>query len=162
MGILKKLIGLFLIVVMLLLLVNLPSVVSSVGNIAIGPVKTPIQVGSTYLTPGNPVFGTFVIRNPQGVNKTFGKVGITQIDSVLSLTTENMVVPQGNWSLWLADTPNVSNQTNYVDFGYITPSYTYKGYSVVVPENFNLGSYRYLMIVNSQDYNVFAIAQLKK
>ena len=162
MGIFKKLIGLLLVVVIFLILINLSPIISSLSTVALGPVKSPVQLGSLYATYGTSVSGIFVIANPQGVNKTFGGVTLTKVDTMISLLTENIVIPQGVWSFWLTDTPNISSQTNYVDFGPVSKPFSYKEHKVGVPEGFNIGSYRYLMIVNPKDYTVFAVATLKK
>lgn len=162
MGIIKKIIGLFILVIIVLLVVNLPSVVSSMSNIALGPVKSPVQLGSLYATYGSSLNGIFVIQNAQGVNRAFGNITVTQVENVVSVVTENIVTPQGSWNLWLADTPTISNQTNYIDFGAMTKTFDYKTHSVKVPENININTYKYAMIVNPADYTVFAISALKK
>lgn len=162
MGIFKKLIGLLLIVIIFLLLINMSSIARGLNTIVLGPVKSPTQLGSFYATNGASVSGIFEILNPQGVNKTFGGVTLSKTGTMVTLVTENIVIPQGNWALWLTDTPNISGQTNYVDFGSITKPLDYKEYSVGVPESFVVGSYRYIMIINPENYTIFAVAVLKK
>lgn len=162
MGIIKKIIALFILAIIVLLIVNLPSVVSSMSNIALGPVKSPVQLGSIYATYGNSLSGIFVIQNAQGINKTFGTITSTQVENTISVITESTIVPDGSWNLWLADTPTISNQTNYIDFGSITKTFDYKTHSVKVPENIHINTYKYAMIVNPANYTVFAISALKK
>ncbi len=163
MGMFKKLIGLILLVAIFFILINSKGLISFLNTIALGPVKTPIQVGTQYSTRGESTVGIFKIQNPQGVTKVFGAATLSKVDAQLSLTIEQVTVPTGRrWSFWLSDTPTVSDATNYVDFGQIAAPDSYKEYRVGVPANLSLSVYKYLMIIDPATFEVYAIATLIK
>ncbi len=163
MGMFKKLIGLILLVVIFFFLINSKGMLSFLNTIALGPTKTPIQVGSLYSARGESVVGTFKIQNPQGVNKVFGAATVSKVDNQLVLIAEHIALPiERPWSFWLSNTPTISNATNYVDFGKVTPPYSYKEYLVGVETGLNLSVYKYLMILDPISFEVYAVATLIK
>ena len=158
MGILKKLIGLFFLILIFFLLLKSKALLSVLNSIALGPTKTPTQIGTGYASE-NTVIGMF---RDTSTNKAFGAATVTKNDGILALTAENLKIPAGNWVFWLSDTPIITNETKYIDFGHITAPYSFKEYKVGIKASIDLSVYKYLMIINPDTFDIYAIAVLHK
>ena len=158
MGILKKLIGLFFLILIFFLLLKSKALLSVLNNITLGPTKTPTQVGIGYSSEAVSI-GFFKVT---GTNSSFGAATIAQNGKVLILTTENIQIPTGNWAFWLSNTSTITDETKYIDFGTITTPYSFKEYKVEVKGNIDLVTFKYLMMINPETFDIYALSVLHK
>lgn len=158
MGILKKLIGLFFLILIFFLLLKSKTLLSMLNNFTLGPTKTPTQIGIGYSTEAVSI-GVF---KATGTNSSFGAATISQNGRDLILTIENIKAFEGNWAFWLSNTPTITNETKYIDFGPVTAPYSFKEYKVEVKGSVDLTAFRYLMIINPETFDIYAVSVLHK
>lgn len=178
MGILRKLIGLFFLIILIFIILKWKIILQMINNVIIGYDTTPFQIGNSYIDEigqlpnydgsiGSYKIGThkggFTSSNPANTQKIFSAATVTRIDNALILTIENMQVPASStYALWLSNTPTVSNDTRYIDFGDIKPPYSIREYRVDMPtQKINLNTYKHLLMINPKTYAVYASAVLK-
>lgn len=173
MGILRKLIGLFFLVIIFFIILKSKVILPRISNWVIGPEKTPFQIGASYteqvykLSPsyagsGNDYQVKYGTLN-QGYPRTMRGVTVSKTINRITLTTEGVAVPVNvPWVLWLSNTPTITDATKYLNFGKIIEPYTFHEYYTDIGKaKIDLIEYKYLMVVNPQTYQLYSLWTLK-
>lgn len=172
MGILRKLIGLFFLVIIFFIILKSGTILPRISNWVIGPEKTPFQIGTSYINeiykaPGyggsNVMYqAKYAALNP-GYPRTMRAATVAKTGSKITLTVEGVAVPVGTpWAFWLANTPDITDKTKYINFGRIAEPYTFREYPTSIGNTkVDLIEYKHLMIVNTQTYQLYSLWTLK-
>ncbi len=191
MDLIKKIIGLIIIIGIIFMLLNAKNVVSNIGNIANGSgrILTPFQVGTSYveqieaITPkmnydtkytgsaiGYGSFSTYTYDSngvavaSKKTKKNQGRATLEKNNTQLILYTENITVTTNTpVHFWLANTQTILNETEYVDFGQAKMQAGIQTYVVDMNSgDLDLTVYKYLMIVDPTTFTIHAVALLGK
>lgn len=173
MGIIRKIIALFFLVILFFVIVQSKTLLTRISNWMIGPEKTPFQIGSSYIEEiyklpsytgdGDGTYQSrFASLNP-GYPRTMRAATVSKTGSTVSLIVEGVAVPVAMpLAFWLANTPDVTNKTKYVNFGKIVEPYTFREYPTSIGNtSVDLAVYRYLMLVNTQTYQPYSVWTLQ-
>lgn len=191
MEVIKKVIGLILVIAIIFLLINARKILPSLNSLALGgnTTKTPFQVGTNYvdqiekMTPkisgagtytGSAIgYGSFV--NPYSYTGDTGngyaatpsnkaRATLEKNNGQLVLHMENIQIPSTPpIHVWLTNTQAIGNDTEYVDFGQVKSALGVQSFGVNLNAgDIDLSVYRYLMIVDPVSYKIYGIAALGK
>ena len=167
----KKVIGL--VMMLLIVYIAFKSLVflPSLTNLIIGPNKSPFQIGTDYVEQMNAVYPyngqntvqnkNIVLQNSQTKTKIVGKITLEKLNGNLILTVESANPGRDDLSIWLTDTSEVTNDTNFVDFGKLLKSSSIRQYFVDMKgSDLSFERYKNILIVDS-NYQVYARILLK-
>lgn len=135
----KKFIGLVLMFVIFYLGIKSLVFLPQLTNLVIGPSKSPFQVGTDYVNQINEIYpygndGKAKKENvyAYGANTNtdiVGKITLEKLNGKLMLTTESSNT-NANLNIWLVNTPEITSETEYIDFGKLTKSQSVIQYRV--------------------------------
>jgi hypothetical protein len=135
----KKFIGLVLMFVIFYLAVKSLVFLPQLTNLVIGPNKSPFQVGTDYVNQKNEIYpygndGKAKKENvyAYGINTNtdiVGKITLEKLNGKLILTTESSN-SNANLNIWLVNTPEITSETEYIDFGKLIKSQSILQYTV--------------------------------
>lgn len=186
MEIIKKIIGLIIIIAIVFVLINSRKFLPSINNLALGNSKvlTPFQIGTSYVDQIEQMspkvnssyrehssalgYGSFsnayTYNGSKRNSQVKGVVTIEKIQGQLHLSVENIQAPaKSNMRYWLTNRPNISDQTEYVDFGKVESTSGVLTYTVNLHNaDIDMTVFKYLMIVDPQTYTVYSVAVLGK
>lgn len=176
----KKVIGLILVCVIFFFAIKAITLLPSLNSLVIGPNKSPFQVGTEYIDQINQMYpygnqntyfnsnikyGSGISYNPGG----FGTVARAAILSKITLEKSYgkliLSVENGNpitdLNIWLTNTPDITNQTQYIDFGPLYKSVGVKSYVVDMKGgDVSLTEYKNVLIVD-KNYKIYGRVLLK-
>lgn len=176
----KKIIGLVLICVIFFLTIKALVLLPSLNNLVIGPNKSPFQVGTEYVDQINKIYpyakqntsynsnisyGTGISYEPSGFGtitrgSILSKITLEKSYGKLILSVENGN-PNTNLNIWLTNSPNITNQTEYIDFGPLYKSVGVKSYVVDMKGgDISLAEYNNILIVD-KSYKIYGRVVLK-
>ncbi len=176
----KKIIGLVLLCVIFFFAIKALTQLSTLSSLFIGPSKSPFQVGIGYVNQVNQVYPNANQNTALNSNLTYGNgtsynrsgFGVNLGKSILSkITLEKsygkliLSVENGNpiteLNIWLTNTPDITNQTEYIDFGTLLKGGGIKSYTVDMKGgDISLAEYKYVLIVD-KDYKIYGKVILK-
>lgn len=176
----KKFIGLILVCVIFYLAIKAVVFLPTLNNLVIGPNKSPFQVGTEYVDEVNKIYpygtenthynsnvryGGGTNYNNSGLGGTLGKSILSKITLEKSFGKLILSVENGNptadLSIWLTTTPDITNQTQYIDFGPLYKSAGVKQYVVDMKGgDISLSDYNHVLIVD-KNYKVYGRVILK-
>ncbi|MES2985617.1 MAG: hypothetical protein V4686_00645 [Patescibacteria group bacterium] len=186
MNVLGKIIAVIAFVLIILILVNYRSILPLFDNLAFGGgSKTPFQISASYIEQANQLspysnmtgtsstavtYGDFLEQQRSAKNpaKTTivkrGSITVIKQDALLTLTTENLKLPNSNPKvhIWLTNTPTITDDTRYIDFG-LMRSGSPQTYSKTLGDpNVSLVEYKHVMIIDTTTYAIYAQSVLSK
>jgi hypothetical protein len=167
----KKLIGIVLLVFIVFLAIKSLSYLPYFTNAVLGSGESPFQTGQQYVDQINKMYpmGSYGASKPGSKNtqnisygvkssaNIIGKVTLEKSNSTLVLTVESANPnPSLGLHIWLTNTPNISNQTQYIDFGLLQNSLSFQTYTVDMKGgDLDLTQYNNLLIVDSNN-NIYS------
>jgi len=135
----KKFIGLILMFIIFYLAIKSLVFLPQFTNLVIGQNESPLQIGTDYVNQVNQIYPYDSNGNAKnnniysyGVNTNtnlVGKITLEKLNGKLMLTTESSN-PKSNLNIWLVNTPEISNKTEYIDFGKLVKSESSMQYMV--------------------------------
>lgn len=180
MAVVKKIIGLMIVIGIILLLVNAKKILPSLNNLALGggTNKTPFQIGTSYVeqiekmapqvnygtgyTPATTGYGFFNSSSRAAGNNARATVAKSNGQIVISVENiqTNSNIPL---YMWLTNTSTISGQTEYVDFGQIRNTLGVQSYVVNLNGgDIDLSVYKYLLLVDPTTNKLYGVATLTK
>ncbi len=114
----KKIIGLILILLILFLAIKAITFLPFFTDLIIGSNKSPFQIGTDYVNQINNVY-SYNNKTVYNINQNTSivkKVTLNKIDDKLVLLIEN-ANPKTNLNIWLTNKVEITDQTEYIDFG---------------------------------------------
>ncbi len=143
----------------------------SFTNLIIGPNKSPLQIGTDYVEQINDIYPynshdmiqnkNIVLQNSSTDTKIVSKVTLKKLNGNLILTIESANPMREDLSIWLTDTSEVTNDTNFVDFGKLLKSSSIRQYFVDMKgSDLSFEQYKNILIVDS-NYQVYEKIMLK-
>ncbi|MEN9604931.1 MAG: hypothetical protein RJB39_616 [Candidatus Parcubacteria bacterium] len=174
MGILRKLIGLFFLVIIFFIILKSKSILPRMSNWVIGPEQTPFQIGTSYIDEiykapgyggeGDAMYAAKTASLVQGWPRSMRAVTVSKTGSKITISVEGVAVPTGlPLAFWLSDTPDITNKTKYINFGKIVGPYTFREYAANVGKvQVDLKTYKYLMVVNTETYVLYSLWTLNQ
>lgn len=168
MGIFRKLIGLFFLVILFFIILKSKTILPRISNWMVGPEKTPFQIGSSYIEEiyklPSYTGETSLAYQSRFATFTSGQravraITVSRVDTRVTLTVEDVAVPIGTpWVFWLSNTPDITNKTRYIDFGKISEPYTFHEYYTNTGQTkIDLAQYKYVLIVDPKTYQVYSL-----
>lgn len=154
----RKLIGLVLILIIFYLAIKALVFLPYFTNLIIGNNKSPFQVGTDYVNQINQIYNT----NPNqqikyGNNldaKYIGRITLEKVNGKLILSIEGANTDL-DLNVWLTNNPQITNQTEYVDFGKLYNSESIRQYIIDMKGgDISLNLYKYILLVD-KDYNIY-------
>ncbi len=157
----KKIIGIILVCVIFFLAIKALTFLPTLNNAVIGPNKSPFQIGTDYVDQINKMYpvesnyGNQKARQEQQASyatqtntkiaykitleKSFGKL-------ILSVEDGN---PTEALNIWLTNTPEITDQTEYIDFGLLQKNVSIKQYVIDMKGgDISLAEFKYVLIVD--------------
>lgn len=191
MNIIGKIIAVIAFVLIILILVNFRTIIPYFNSLAFGGgASSPFQIGASYIDQANKLspynamtggtaaaqsggitYGSYLAAQQQAgqqtgytKNKNQGKITVQKIGSILSLTTEYVLVNSSDPDIhiWLTNKSTVSDTTKFIDFG-STRSGSFQSYMVDLgPTNISMTEYKHVMIINTKTLEIYGQAVLGK
>lgn len=160
----KKLIGLVLILIILFFAIKALVFLPYFTNLVIGNNKSPFQVGTDYVNQINQIYPTYsnqAIRyNANTDTQYVGRITLQKIDGKLILSTEGVNTDK-QLSIWLTNNNQITNQTEYIDFGRLYKDESIRQYVIDMKGgDISLDVYKYILLVD-QNYNIYKTILLK-
>lgn len=162
----KKLIGLVLILVIFFLAIKALVLLPTFTNLIIGDNKSPFQIGTDYVNQVNQVYPTYntnaQYRYDNSTDSRYvGRITLEKIDGKLILSVESSnVAPNQKLNIWLTNNSQVTNQTEYIDFGTLYKDGSIRQYVVDMKGgDISFDKYKYILLVDEK-YNVYKIINL--
>ncbi len=148
----KKIIGLILVLLLIFILVKSISFLPSFSNLILGNNKSPFQVGTDYVNGINNVYGNSnnrqEIKYNVSVRKILDKVTLEKSLGKLILYIENGN-PDVDSYMWLTNTPNISSNTEYINFGQMYKDNSIRQYIIDMKGgDISLAEFKYVLIVD--------------
>lgn len=168
----KKFIGLMLMFVIFYLAIKSLVFLPQFTNLVIGQSKSPLQIGTDYVNQVNQIYpydsnGSIKKDNiySYGVNTNtnlVGKITLEKLNGKLMLTTESSN-PKKDLNIWLVNTPEISDKTQYIDFGKLIRSESSMQYTVDMKgDDISFKEYNTVFLVDvSAGYKTYAKIVLK-
>lgn len=170
----KKIIGLVLIGVIFFFAIKAITFLPSLNNFVIGSSKSPFQVGTEYIDQmskiypyagqnsnynSNFTYGSSVSYNPEGFGKVLNTVLLSKITLEKSYGKLILSVENGNpntdLNIWLTNTPDLNENTKFIDFGPLYKSAGIKTYTVDMNGgDIDVAEYKNILIVD-KTYKVY-------
>ncbi len=162
----RKFIGLILILLIIYLAIKALVLLPFLTNVVIGKNKSPFQVGTDYVNQINQVYPTYSnvpqyrYANPNDA-KYVGKITLEKSLGKLVLTVEGANRGNEKINIWLTNTPQVTNQTEYIDFGPLITDNGMRQYNIDMKGgDISFDVYKYVLLVDS-NYHVYASINLQ-
>lgn len=146
----KKLIGLILILFLVFILIKSIAFLPSFSNIILGNNKSPFQVGTDYVNGINNAYGNNrqEIKYNTSIRKVLDKVTLEKSFGRLILYIENGN-PNIDSYIWLTNTPNINNNTEYINFGQLYKDNSIRQYIIDMKGgDILLSEFKYILIVD--------------
>lgn len=186
MNILGKIFALVIFVLMIFIIMNARSILPYISRVSFGSnTASPTDIGMEYINiaekmapkvsqvtySGNMQYSMYATRvASQGYTGSSqaqeSKVIADKIGNLVAVTTQNLFIPselQGRAHIWIVNTPTISDQTSYIDMGVVRNGgvQTYRKDLGTGPD-LSLAEYRYIMIINPEDYSIYTQATLTR
>ena len=160
----KKFIGLFLMLVIIFFAVKALVALPLLTNLVIGSNKSPFQVGTEYVEQTSRIYPTYLnseIRyNSDTKSQILDKITLEKVSGRLIMSIENAKTTK-DLNIWLANQPQITNQTEYIDFGKLRNSVTVQQYVIDMNGgDLSLDDFKYVYIVDGNN-NIYAQVFLK-
>jgi hypothetical protein len=176
----KKIIGFVLILVIFFFAIKALTFLPQLNSLVIGPNKSPFQIGKETIDQINQIYpyanqnttynsnvryGTGASYAPTGFGTVARKAILSKITLEKSYGKLIFSVENGNpiteLNIWLTNTPDITNQTEYIDFGRLYKSIGVKSYFVDMKGgDVSLSEYKNVLIVD-KNYKVYGKVILK-
>lgn len=170
----KKIIGIILIFIIFYFAIKAITLLPIINNFIIGSGKSPFQVGTDYIDQINKIYpyanqnstydsnvryGMGISYEPSGFDNVsrsaiLSKVTLEKSYGKLILSVENGN-PSTDLNIWLTNSPNITNQTSYIDFGQLNKSVGLRTYVIDMKGgDISLSEYKNVLIVD-KNYKVY-------
>lgn len=127
----KKFIGLVLVLIIFYIGIKSIVLLPVFTNLIIGSNKSPFQIGTDYVNQINQIYPYDSQGLPENKNlyiyssdtntSIVGKITLEKLNGKLIMTVESSN-PKANLNIWLVNTPEITSETEYIDFGKLTKS----------------------------------------
>jgi hypothetical protein len=176
----KKIIGLVLLGVIFFFAIKAVTFLPSLNNFVIGTNQSPFQLGTEYIDQmnqiypyasqntnynGNFKYGNGVSYNPEGFGTVLNTVILSKITLEKSYGKLTLSVENGNpntdLNIWLTNTPDINENTKYINFGPLYKSAGIKTYVVDTEGgDVSLTEYNTILIID-KNYKIYGKVILK-
>jgi len=154
----KKVIGIILVLILFYVAIKAFVFMPALTNAIVGSNKSPFQVGTDYVSEINAIYpynskGKLVKNDVKYSTNTatsiIGKATLQKINGKLRLTVES-ADPKTELKMWVTNTPEITNETDYIDFGLLLKSVSLREYVIDMKGgDVSLNEFKYLLIVDS-------------
>ncbi len=161
----KKFIGLLLIFFIFYLAIKALVFLPFFTDLIIGKNRSPFQVGTDYVNQVNDIYpynkDSFVYNNDTKTN-IIGKVTLEKNSGKLIMYIES-ADPKSDLNIWLVNTPEITNKTEYIDFGKLIKNNSIMQYVIDMKgADISLGEYNTVFLVDvNAGYQAYAKIILK-
>jgi len=154
----KKIVGLVLILTIIFLAIKALVFLPYLTNLVIGDNKSPFQIGTDYVNQVNQIYPTYsnqsIRYNANTDTQYVGRITLQKIDGKLILSTEGVNTDK-QLSIWLTNNNQITNQTEYIDFGKLYSGQPIRQYTIDMKGgDISLDVYKYILLVD-QNYNIY-------
>lgn len=167
----KKVIGFILVLIIFYLAIKALVFLPSMTNLIIGPNKSPFQVGTDYVDQVNAIYpynnqgkvkNISTVYNSDTKTTIVSKVTLEKLNGKLILSVES-ANPKNDLNIWLTNTSEITNKTEYIDFGTLLKNEGIVQYVIDMKKgNISLTEYKYILLVDTKsDYKIYAKITLK-
>ena len=167
----KKFIGLILVLIIFYFAIKALVFLPALSNLVIGPNKSPFQIGTDYVDQINAIYPYNQNAKIQTKNRQVtyasntrtnivGKVTLEKSNGKLILSVES-ANPKTDLNIWLTNNPEITSETEYVDFGKLVKSESIKQYVIDMKGgDISFAEYNNILIVDA-NYKLYARIPLK-
>ncbi len=167
----KKVIGFILVLVIFYLAIKALVFLPSLSNLAIGPNKSPFQVGADYIDQVNTIYPynnqgrakkISTVYNSDTNTNIVRKVTLEKLNGKLILSVE-AANPRNELNIWLTNTSEVTSETEYIDFGTLLKNEAITQYTIDMKgKDISFAEYKYVLLVDVKaGYQMYARILLK-
>ena len=161
----KKLIGLFLIFIIIYFSVKALVFLPFFTNMIVGSSKSPFQTGTDYVNQMNKIYPysqnqQVIYNQDNNRNKILDKITLEKSYGRLTLSVEN-ARPNILLNIWLTNNPQITDKTEYINFGQLYKDESIRDYVVDMKGgDISFDIFKYILIVD-QNNNIYAQINLK-
>ncbi len=154
----RKLIGLILVLIIFYIAVKALVFLPYFTNLVIGNNKSPFQIGTDYVNQVNQIYPQYnnqqIRYNANTDTKYVGRITLEKIEGKLILSIEgaNTNTPL---NIWLTNTAEVTNKTEYIDFGRLSNDESIRQYIIDMKGgDISFDEYKYILLVDEK-YKIY-------
>jgi hypothetical protein len=163
----KKIIGLILILIIFFIAVKSVKFLPTFTDAVMGKSPSPFQIGTSYIDQIKGIYPTGQYRDygQSSDQKTsvniLSKATLEKIDGKLVLSIENAKPTRSDLNIWLTNSVEITDKTEYIDFGPLYESQAVRKYVVDMKGgDISFNEYNVIMIFD-KNYNIYKKIILK-
>jgi hypothetical protein len=163
----RKVIGLIFLLIIVFFAVKAVVFLPSFTDLIIGKNPSPFQIGTSYIDQIKGIYPTYQYQNygqSSGQNIGSGilsKATLEKIEGKLVLSIENAKPTRSDLSIWLINSPEITNKTEYIDFGTLYENQSIRQYVIDMKgADISFQEYNVIVIVD-KDYKIYKKIILK-
>ncbi len=162
----KRFIGLVLILIIFYLGIKAIVFLPFFTNLVVGDNKSPFQVGTDYVNQVNQIYPTNKYssqyrHDANSDNRYVGRVTLEKNLGKLILSVEAAEPGNNNINIWLTNSLQITNQTEYIDFGRLISNNIIQEYVIDMKgSDISFDEYKYILLVDS-NFNIYKTINLQ-